>query len=78
MTTMNGNSEINGDMDAVRSKVNGHAEGAQDQDETVEDASRALQLLKTYNSKDGISITDLMDESKTGGLVRIHFTTVHT
>jgi len=34
----------------------------------VEDVSRALELLKTYSSKDGISVHELLDPTKTGGL----------
>lgn len=33
-----------------------------------EDAARALELLKTYPAKDGISVHELLDETKTGGL----------
>jgi IMP dehydrogenase len=33
----------------------------------VEDASKALQLLEQYESKDGISVYDLLDEKKMGG-----------
>lgn len=33
----------------------------------VEDASKALELLKQYESKDGISVYDLLDEKKMGG-----------
>ena len=36
--------------------------------EAVEDPAKALQLLKEYESKDGISVRDLLDEAKTGGL----------
>jgi IMP dehydrogenase len=36
--------------------------------EVVEDASRALELLKSYGKKDGISVHELMDENKQGGL----------
>ena len=43
--------------------ANGHAE------EKFEDPSKALEVLKaTYKTKDGISVHDLMDETKTGGL----------
>ena len=34
----------------------------------VEDASRALELLKVYGPKDGIDVKDLMNEEKMGGL----------
>lgn len=37
-------------------------------EEVIEDTSKALQLLRTYEHKDGISIAELMDETKTGGL----------
>lgn len=33
----------------------------------VEDASKALQLLEQYETKDGISVYDLLDEKKMGG-----------
>lgn len=36
--------------------------------EAVESAAKALELLKTYKAKDGISVQELMDENKTGGL----------
>jgi IMP dehydrogenase len=36
--------------------------------EKVESAAKALELLKTYKAKDGISVQELMDENKTGGL----------
>ncbi|KAI5356663.1 Putative CBS domain, inosine-5'-monophosphate dehydrogenase, aldolase-type TIM barrel [Septoria linicola] len=42
--------------------ANGHIE------EHLEDPSKALELLKAYGRKDGISVHDLMDETKTGGL----------
>ncbi|CZT22444.1 probable IMP dehydrogenase/GMP reductase [Ramularia collo-cygni] len=41
---------------------NGHATAK------VEDASKALELLASYKAKDGISVQELMDENKTGGL----------
>lgn len=34
----------------------------------VEDAANALEVLKQYKAKDGISVQELMDENKTGGL----------
>ena len=34
----------------------------------VEDASQALSILKSYKTKDGISVHELMDEAKSGGL----------
>ena len=43
--------------------INGHKE-----DEAVEDASQALALLKTYETRDGISIQKLMDNTQIGGL----------
>jgi IMP dehydrogenase len=43
--------------------INGHKE-----DEALEDASQALALLKTYETRDGISIQKLMDNSQIGGL----------
>lgn len=36
--------------------------------EKVEDSAKALELLKLYKAKDGISVQELMDENKTGGL----------
>jgi len=37
-------------------------------DGTPEDPSKALQVLKKYANKDGISVQELLDETKTGGL----------
>lgn len=37
-------------------------------EEHVEDASRALELIKQYGSKGGIAVQDLMDPKKMGGL----------
>ena len=76
MATLNG---VNGDIDGVRFKqsqskaadVNNIAtmtNGTHEEEEVTEDYSKALELLKTYDVKDGISIKDLMDETKTGGL----------
>lgn len=77
MTTMNGEHETT-ELDGIKLKksvnkpiaiVNGHSDGTVDnEDEVYEDPSHALQLLKTYRSRDGISIEELMDEAKTGGL----------
>ena len=79
---MNGMHGTNGDIDGVKlrkpqalaadrnnvpSAANGDVDGAHD-DGPYEDSSRALQLLKGYERKDGISIEELMDETKTGGL----------
>ncbi|SMQ45008.1 unnamed protein product [Zymoseptoria tritici ST99CH_3D7] len=36
--------------------------------QSYEDPSRALEVLKTYRAKDGISVQELMDENKQGGL----------
>lgn len=36
--------------------------------EQVADPSKALELLKTYEQRDGLSVQDLMDETKMGGL----------
>jgi len=36
-------------------------------DESVQDVSKALEILQTY-SRDGISVQELLDETKTGGL----------
>ncbi|KAK6389747.1 hypothetical protein LTR65_006229 [Meristemomyces frigidus] len=36
--------------------------------EATEDPSNALHVLSTYKSKDGISVQELLDETKTGGL----------
>lgn len=52
-------------MAALHVLANGHSNGDRT---TYEDPASALQLLKTYHSRDGISIEDLMDEAKTGGL----------
>lgn len=48
-----------------KSLTNGHSDGLRT---TLEDPSRALQLLKSYEHRDGVSIEDLMDEKKIGGL----------
>lgn len=52
-------------MDTLRVLANGHSNGNRT---TYEDPASALQLLKTYHNRDGISVEDLMDETKTGGL----------
>lgn len=81
---MNGNSEINGHLDGVKLKqdqsaaasvrniptmTNGHANReANGNDDAVEDPSQALQLLKKYEQRDGVSVTDLMNENQVGGL----------
>jgi len=46
---------------ALRSNVNGYANGASDvaSDATYEDPTRALELLNDYPSRDGISIEDV-------------------
>lgn len=46
---------------ALRSNVNGYANGASDvaSDATYEDPTRALELLKDYPARDGISIEDV-------------------
>lgn len=52
----------------THSQTNGvhpHVSPAKDD---IEDASRALELLSTYSSLDGISVQDLLDSKKTGGL----------
>lgn len=50
----------------IKPQVNGHqTNGVGHQ---AEDASKALQLLKEYEQKDGISVHDLLDETKMGGL----------
>ena len=78
---MNGLDGTNGEVDGVRLKKSqsqaaslennatmfGNGLHGRSEDE-VEGASRALELLKTYETRDGISIQDLMDETKTGGL----------
>ncbi|KAF2720886.1 IMP dehydrogenase [Polychaeton citri CBS 116435] len=52
-------------LDKVQKIANGHVE----EDAPVEDVSKALELLRTeYKSKDGISVHELMDPVKTGGL----------
>ena len=79
MTTMNGTSNLNGDLDGVKLRKsqtaaadantmpipNGTSHG---DDETCEDPSTALALLKSYKIKDGISIDTLMDNTQIGGL----------
>ncbi|OQO14216.1 Inosine-5'-monophosphate dehydrogenase [Cryoendolithus antarcticus] len=44
--------------------MNGHATNGH----SAHSASKALELLKSYESRDGISVHDLMDETKMGGL----------
>lgn len=46
--------------------VNGTVDGILE--ESVEDPAKALQILKQYKAKDGISVQELLDETKTGGL----------
>lgn len=50
--------------------LNGGANGhASDSEERFEDPAKALEILKSsYGRKDGISVHELMDETKTGGL----------
>jgi IMP dehydrogenase len=59
----------------IKSQVNGHttngdvAGDMSNGDSPIfEDASKALELLKSYEQKDGISVHDLLDETKMGGL----------
>jgi len=52
--------------DNITNGVNDGAHGFAE--EQTEDPARALQVLKTYANKDGISIQELLDETKTGGL----------
>ncbi|KAK4504281.1 hypothetical protein PRZ48_005197 [Zasmidium cellare] len=69
---MNG---VNGEIDGVHlkkpqsevTKMSGIANG-HEENEKVEDASKALELLKAYGPKDGIDVKDLMNEEKMGGL----------
>lgn len=79
---MNG-THANGDIDGVTLKqsqreaasmdhvpstsdmTNGETNGAHE--EAYEDPMKALELLKAYRSKDGISVHELMDETKMGG-----------
>lgn len=75
---MNGIHQANGDLDGVKLKQSQAAaasvntsdmmNGTHGDDESHEDISKAMQLLSTYANKDGISIHELMDETKTGGL----------
>ena len=74
---MNGIHQANGEVDvakvkqsqvAAASESSNMTNGTHDEEESYEDVSKALQVLKTYERKDGISIHDLMDETKTGGL----------
>ncbi|KJY01716.1 inosine-5'-monophosphate dehydrogenase like protein [Zymoseptoria brevis] len=54
--------------------ASGNTDGAQlkkqmtNGQQPYEDPSRALEVLKTYRAKDGISVQELMDENKQGGL----------
>ena len=80
---MNGQHASNGDIDAVKLKKhdptflssttstphpttngNGDAHPA----ETFEDHTQALSILASYPDRDGISVHQLLDETKTGGL----------
>lgn len=77
---MNG-THANGDIDGVHLKQgdaasiknvpttadmsNGAVDGAHE--EPTEDPAKALDVLSTYKAKDGISVQELLDETKTGG-----------
>lgn len=50
----------------MQALANGTSNG--DADEHYEDPSTALEALKVYGEKDGISVYDLMDKKKMGGL----------
>ncbi|KAK4626520.1 Inosine-5'-monophosphate dehydrogenase [Fulvia fulva] len=52
---------------SANATTNGSANGSRGE-EHVEDASRALELIKQYGSKGGIAVQDLMDPKKMGGL----------
>jgi IMP dehydrogenase len=77
---MNGISAPNGDLDGIKLKqsqgaaanVNmpmmGNGVHDDEDNETYEDASKALSLLKGYSHRDGISIDALMDNTQIGGL----------
>lgn len=77
---MNGITTANAEVDGVRLKkpqaaVASMGEGSnggarsESKSETVEAASTALEVLRSqYTSKDGISVHELLDETKTGGL----------
>ncbi|WPH03406.1 inosine-5'-monophosphate dehydrogenase [Acrodontium crateriforme] len=66
----------NGDLDGVPLKKPSHQDNIQQvpmasssqTEESFEDPAIALQLVKQYKSKDGISVHELLDETKTGGL----------
>lgn len=66
----------NGDLDGVPLKKQSHQDNIQQvhiassnhAEESFEDPANALQLVKQYKSKDGISVHELLDETKTGGL----------
>ena len=60
---MNGNFTTNGEM-----KREDHPQVRGEDAAAVKDASKALQFLKTYGCKDGLSVHDMMDETKVGGL----------
>jgi len=53
-------------MPTTSDMSNGIVDG--DIEHACEDYSKALQVLKSYASKDGISVQELLDETKTGGL----------
>jgi IMP dehydrogenase len=81
---MNGVTEPNGDLDGIKLKkpqtavaslkkdvpimTNGNMDNDEHEEEIIHPSSQALELLRTYTQKDGISITDLMNETQTGGL----------
>ncbi|KAK3706131.1 inosine-5'-monophosphate dehydrogenase [Vermiconidia calcicola] len=76
---MNGITATNGEVDGMKLKqsqattaddnmpdmTNGHTE---ESEKGHQDASKALELLKSYTRKDGISIESLMDNTQIGGL----------
>lgn len=77
---MNGTTDLNGGIDGVKLKQSQAAaanlnmpimaNGSHDTDleEKQEDLSQALALLKQYPSRDGISISTLMNNTQIGGL----------
>ncbi len=74
MTTINGTADHLNGVQLKKSQtaassvdnmpiINGHKD-----DEAQEDPSQALALLKSYKSRDGVSIHDLMNNTQIGGL----------
>lgn len=55
-------------LEKITSTITMNGDGFHDESMGQEDPHTALQILRTYAQKDGISIDQLMDEAKQGGL----------